>query len=112
MSKYAKRVDANHSEIEAAFRQLLGDHVTNCAAFGDGFPDLFVSFGGQSGPAYACGVEIKRDDKATFTAHQIRFRNTHPGVVHRIETVEQAVKLAQQIRRIVTHLAALSSPHN
>lgn len=47
MPRYAKRVDANHGEIRDEFRKLLGDsNVFDCYAFGNGFPDLVVQFGG------------------------------------------------------------------
>ena len=105
MTRYAHKVDSNQSEIERAYRQLLGDKVTDASAWGDGCPDLFLSFGGEFTDAFGCWAEIKRDDKATFTAHQIRFKNAHPGTVRRIETVEQAIEHATWIRAQVKRLA-------
>ena len=104
---YARRRDENHGEIEAALRQMLGDHVTDSSAWAGGAGDLFISFGGDSGPAYCCFVEIKRDAKATYTAHQIRFQKTHPGCVYRIETVDEAIRLAQYVRGMVRALSAV-----
>ncbi len=95
---YARRKDENHNPIEAALRQMLGDHVTDCSAFGAGVGDLFVSFGGEFIEPVCYFVEIKRNEKAGYTAAQIRFQKSHPGCVKRIETVEQAIALAQFIR--------------
>lgn len=103
--RHAARKDVNHNPIEQVFRTLLGDHVTDCSRFGDGAADLYVSFGGEMRPAYGCWIEIKRDDRAALTAHQIRFRNTHPGVHFRCESIEQATELCRYIRRQVELLA-------
>jgi len=55
VSKYAKRVDANHGEIRDAFRRILGaDGVVDCSRFGSGFPDLLIGYGGLCMP-----VEVK-----------------------------------------------------
>lgn len=104
MTRHAARTDENHSEIELVFRQLLADHVTDSSGWGDGAGDLYVSFGGESGPAYGAWIEIKRDEKASLTAHQIRFRKTHPGTHFRIWSVEQAVTLCGYIRAQVARL--------
>lgn len=98
MPRYAAKRDFNQPEIEAAFRQMLGDHVTNTSAWGDGAGDLYISFGGETRPALGIFVEIKRNDKATLTAHQVRFHNRHPGCIFRIETVDEAIQLAQWVR--------------
>lgn len=103
MSKFARRKDVNHSPIEEVFRQLLADHVTDISATSGGLGDLYISFGAKR--AYGCFVEIKRDEKADYTAAQIRFQRTHPGCVHRVETVEQAYALAQWVRAQVTQLS-------
>ena len=96
----AARRDANHGEIEAVFRQMLADHVTDTSALGLGIGDLFVSFGHVH-----YFIEIKRDAKATYTAHQVRFQNAHPHAVIRCETVEQAMQICATIRRQANMLA-------
>ena len=92
--RYAARRDVNHGEIEAVFRQMLGDHVTNSSGWADGAGDLFVSFG-----KIHHFIEIKRDAKADYTAMQIRFQNTHPHAVLRCETIEQAARICSDIRQ-------------
>lgn len=92
---YAVRRDSNHGELEAVFRKMLGDHVTDTSSWADGAGDLFVSFGAFPG----IFIEIKRDAKATYTAHQIRFRNAHPLAVLRCETVAEAIDICAWIRR-------------
>ena len=104
MNRRAARKDENHNEIESVFRTLLADHVTDSSPWGDGFGDLFVSFGGESGPAYCHVVEIKCDDKATLTAAQIKFQKRHPGCHTRVETPEQATALCGWIRKQVEKL--------
>src|SRR6202795_4448162 len=105
MSQYAKRRDINQDPTQSAYEMVLGGHITDCSRFGEGFPDLLVSFGGEFCEPYIGLVEIKRDAKAEYTAHQIQFRKRHPGCVKRIETVEQAIEHAAWIRQQVKKLA-------
>lgn len=100
MSRYAARKDANHNEIEAVFRRLLADHVTDSSRWGDGAGDLFVSYCG-----YGVFIEIKADEKAEFTPDQVRFQRVHPGCVIRVETIDQAVDACAEIRRRGARLA-------
>ena len=92
--RYAARRDVNHGEIEAVFRTMLGDHVTDSSGWADGAGDLFVSFG-----KVHQFIEIKRDGKAQYTAMQIRFQNTHPHAVIRCETIEDAASICSDIRQ-------------
>ena len=89
----AARKDSNHSEIEAVFRQMLADHVTDTSAMGGGIGDLYVSFG-----HFGVFIEIKKNEKSEFTAAQIRFQREHPHMVWRCETVEDAVHQCKCIR--------------
>jgi hypothetical protein len=72
---------------------LLGDSVTDTSGAAGGLGDLYVSCG-----KYGVFVEIKRDDKATYTPLQIRFRRTHPHAVLRCESIGQAELLCKMIR--------------
>ena len=92
--RYAVRRDVNHGEIEAVFRKMLADHVTDSSGWGDGAGDLFVSFG-----KIHHFIEIKRDAKAEYTAMQVRFQRTHPHAVIRCESVEEAVRICSMIRQ-------------
>jgi hypothetical protein len=100
--RHAARKDTNHAEIEAVFRKMLADHVTDTSSLGLGVGDLFVSFG-----RVHYFIEIKRDEKAHYTAHQQRFINAHPHAVLRCETVEQAVEQCNRIRGRALLLAGL-----
>jgi hypothetical protein len=91
--RHAAKRDANHGELEAVFRKMLGDHVTDSSKWGDGAGDLFVSFG-----KVHYFVEIKRDENADYTPAQIRFRRTHPHAVLRCESIDQAAALCKRIR--------------
>lgn len=93
--RHAARRDSNHGPIEAVFRQMLGDHVTDTSAAGIGLGDLYVSFGAFPGVF----IEIKRDAKADYTAAQVRFKNTHPHAVLRCETEAQAIEICKMIRK-------------
>ena len=101
MTRYAARRDSNHGPIEAVFRQMLGDHVTDTSKWAGGAGDLFVSFGAFPG----IFIEIKRDGKASYTAHQIRFQRTHPHAVLRCESEDQAITQAKMIRKWAQALA-------
>ena len=79
---------------------MLGDHVTDTSAAGLGLGDLYVSWGDFPGVF----IEIKRDAKADYTAHQIRFQNTHPLAVIRCESTDQAVEICREIRKKAAQL--------
>ena len=96
----AARRDANHGPIEAVFRQMLGDHVTDSSGWADGAGDLFVSFG-----QIHHFIEIKRDAKAEYTAMQIRFQNTHRHAVIRCESTDQAAEICAMIRKRAAKVA-------
>ena len=45
MPKYAKRVDANHSDVVGAFREAMPEaSVFDASGAGRGFPDLALSW--------------------------------------------------------------------
>jgi hypothetical protein len=67
MSKYARRVDGNQSEIFALWRDL-GAHVVDTSRFGGGFPDCLVLYRGQMFLA-----EIKNGAKAEVKKGQVEF---------------------------------------
>ncbi len=100
MSRHAARKDANHAAIEAVFRKMLADHVTDSSGWGEGAGDLYCSFG-----QYGCWIEIKADEKADFTAAQIAFRRVHPSVHFRCDSIDQAVTLCRYIRKQAAKLA-------
>ena len=102
----AARKDENHNELQAVLERLLAGHVTDLSALGLGVGDLYISFGGDPGPSFGIFAEVKKDSKASYTAHQIRFMNAHPGCVHRIETVDDAIRLAKFVREQVRILSA------
>lgn len=84
----AKRVDVNQKEIVAALRQL-GFSVTDLSAVGKGCPDLLA---GRHGITYL--IEIKRDNKAKFTSHQIEWQNGWKGGIFvRIESIDDVLAL-------------------
>jgi Holliday junction resolvase len=89
----AKRVDVNQKEIVAALRQL-GFSVTDLSAVGKGCPDLLA---GKHGITYL--FEIKRDNKAKFTEHQIQWQKEWKGgIFARIEAIDDVIKLATAVQ--------------
>lgn len=47
MSRYARKVDANHAHIIEALR-AVGASVSSLASVGDGVPDLLVGYRGEN----------------------------------------------------------------
>jgi len=89
---YAKKVDANHSVIVKALRDL-GCSVFDTSRVAGGFPDLVV--GKNSKTAL---VEVKSDAKAKFTAAQQLFiMNWKGSTVCRIHDVEGAINLVKTL---------------
>ena len=64
MSKYARRVDVNQSELIKVFKQL-GCSVFDTSRVAGGFPDLMI---GKNKKTVL--VEIKSSEKAKYTAAQ------------------------------------------
>ena len=89
---YAKKVDANHSVIVKALRDL-GCSVFDTSRVAGGFPDLVV--GKNSKTAL---VEIKRNATAPYTEAQKKFmENWKGGPVCRIHDVEGAINLVKTL---------------
>lgn len=84
------RVDANHSEIIKALRDV-GALVYSTAALGNGFPDILVGFRGQ-----LFMFEIKDPSKPPshrrLTPDEEKFHMLWRDHVRVVETVEQALK--------------------
>lgn len=91
---YARRVDANHSIIVKALREL-GCSVFDTSRVAGGFPDLVV---GKNGKTIL--VEIKADEKAKFTPAQEMFMlNWHGSAVARIDSVDAAIRLVNLLNK-------------
>lgn len=92
MSKYARRVDANQSEIVQVFKQL-GCSVFDTSRVAGGFPDLLI---GKNKKTVL--VEIKSSEKAKFTTAQELFMMTWRGsTVVRINDVDSAIRLVKML---------------
>lgn len=90
MSKYARRVDVNQSEIVQAFKEL-GCSVFDCSRVAGGFPDLLV---GKNKKTIL--VEIKSTEKATYTSAQKLFMlNWKGSTVVRINDIDGAIRLVK-----------------
>jgi len=84
----AKRVDCNQKDIVHALK-MLGASIVDLSGVGKGCPDLLVGFNNIT---YL--IEVKKDNKAKFTAAQLQFNeNWHGGVVARIESASDAINL-------------------
>jgi hypothetical protein len=90
--KYARRADGNQAEIVAALR-AVGCKVVPTHTIGQGFPDLVVSFRGET-----CLVEIKDPSKPLsdrrLTPAQQQFHAAWAGRIYICETPEFAVLCA------------------
>lgn len=90
MSKYAKKVDKNQSEIINAFKQL-GASVLDCSHVGGGMPDILIGYRGHT-----VLVEIKSSVKAHFTEPQLKFMENWKGsAVCRINDIQGAITLVK-----------------
>jgi hypothetical protein len=89
MSRFARRIDANQTEIVTALR-CAGAWVYSTAALGGGFPDLLC---------YARGMffllEVKDGNKPPsarkLTEAEAAFVSSCPGPVHVVCSVSQAL---------------------
>lgn len=90
--KYARRADGNQAEIVAALR-AVGCKVVPTHTIGQGFPDLVVSFRGDT-----CLIEIKDSSKPLsdrrLTPAQQQFHAGWAGKIYICETPEFAVLCA------------------
>jgi hypothetical protein len=90
MSKYAKKVDANQSEIVKVFKQL-GCSVFDCSRVAGGFPDLLIGKNKRT-----VLVEIKSSEKASYTPAQELFMiNWRGSTVVRINDIDGAIRLVK-----------------
>jgi len=93
MRRYAAKRDATHAVIEAVFRKMLGNCVTDISRTGMGLGDLLVSYMG-----FCALIEIGVDEKHNDTAAERAFNKRHPKVKLYCWNVEQAARLAKYIR--------------
>lgn len=90
MSKYARRVDANQSEIVKVFKEL-GCSVFDTSRVAGGYPDLTI---GRNGKTVL--VEIKSSEKASYTPAQEMFMlNWRGSTVVRINDIDGAIRLVK-----------------
>jgi N-acetylmuramic acid 6-phosphate (MurNAc-6-P) etherase len=89
------RIDKNHAEIVAAFRQMKCQ-VQSLASIGGGCPDLLVGVGGCYGNVL---VEVK-SAKGKLTPDQNRWvREWTGGQVFIVRSVDDAIELVTRCRR-------------
>ena len=88
-SRAAYRVDANQPAIVRALRDI-GASVQHLHMVGHGCPDLLVGYRGVN---YL--MEIKSDDKASFTEDEIKWISEWFGNVHIVTSPEQAVEIVR-----------------
>jgi len=90
---YAKRTDANQTEIVETLRKAGAD-VYILSMVGRGIPDLMVCFNGET-----ILMEVKRDAKAKFTPDQLKFiANWKGGPLSRVDSPEAALRAIGLIR--------------
>lgn len=89
---FARRVDANHAELKAAFERM-GCSVLDLFRVGDGCPDLAVALHGHTE-----FVEVKSGD-GKLLPEQRRFRREWKGVVHEARSVDDVVAIVTRMRQ-------------
>lgn len=90
---YAKRTDANQSEIVSAYLKL-GFSVHDCSRAGSGFPDLVV---GKNSMSWL--VEVKTD-KGKSTKDQVKFKKGWRGCYRIVRTVDDVVQHYAEAQRM------------
>lgn len=95
MSKYARRVDANHGAIRDEFRRLLGEQrVEDTSRFGSPFHDLMLSMG-----SLLMSVEIKTETGKLTDAQE---RGNLPyRLVRNLDDVADTVKLLRRWHKAI-----------
>ena len=89
MTRYAKRTDANHTDITNALRAIPGMKLLDTSAMAGLGCDLLCSW--QGGPPTM--LEIKAGAKKPLTDSERRARALFTGYWHRVETLEDALRV-------------------
>lgn len=92
--QYARRVDANQSEIVRAL-EGIGVGVIDLSGYGDGVGDLLCVFRGKLDLLEVKSESARKGDKA-LTLPQIRVRDIlrrHGGTMHVVRTVPEALAI-------------------
>jgi len=85
---YAKRIDANQTEIVETLRKAGAD-VYILSMVGRGIPDLMVCFNGET-----ILMEVKANAKSRFTPVQLKFiANWKGGPLSRVDSPEAALRV-------------------
>lgn len=98
MSRRAAKIDANQGSIVDALR-AVGCSVQSLAEVGDGCPDLLVGIG-----KFNVLMEVKDGSRPPsdrlLTAAQKRWHAEWRGTAHLVESVEQALMVAAEYRKL------------
>lgn len=99
MTRYARRVDANHAAIVGVFRQA-GCTVLDTSRLGHDAPDLFVA-GGRLSEVVACEIKNPHNHGGSrgLSDGQRAWLAAWPGRTAVLWSVEDAVKLAGGVDR-------------
>lgn len=104
MTRYAKRVDANHDAIRSAFRKMLGDaNVFDTSKAGFGLGDLIITFGG-----IVMLVEVKTE-KGKLTKAQENCKLPQ-RLVRNMDDVAESVRVLKQWHRWICEGAMKQEP--
>ncbi|SRR6266478_4804195 len=100
---YAHRIDENQAEIVKALRKV-GATVLNLSVLGNGCPDLLVGLIDYKGGKHNILLEIKDGDKPTskrkLTKAEQQFFDTWKGATFIINSVDEALHLYDQMKRL------------
>lgn len=94
MTRYARKVDANHAEIRDGLR-ALGHEVLDLSAAGQGIPDLMVKRKGWESTGIPVFLEVKRPDikksDQALTAAQERWWHFCWRMTRVVQTLDEAI---------------------
>ena len=99
--KRAAKIDINQPEIVAAFRKV-GFSVCVTSSQGKGFPDIVIGYESATKGRQTALIEIKNGllppSKRRLTEDEQRFHDNWKGEIFIIESVDQALELANELR--------------
>jgi hypothetical protein len=96
MTRFARRVDANHSEIVEAYERL-GVAVVDLSRVAEltkpGLPDLLCSLHGHT------FLSETKTDAGKLSDAQLHFAELWKGQIHVVRTVDDVIAVVKEVRR-------------
>lgn len=99
MTRHAKRVDGNHSELRDALR-ALGWDVLDLSAAGCGVPDLVCRLGPGRPHFLELKDESKPPSKQKLTVAQILWKDYAGSITSKVKNLQEAIEALEKARQV------------